>query len=100
MNTTVSGRGVEDPQRALACGPPPEGGRPDSAGAWTAALEHEARGLLNLIAIALRCLDRSAEGGEREVWRREIQAAREQLEGLCRAGLPRDFLKAPWAGAA
>jgi hypothetical protein len=62
------------------------------------ALEHEARGLLNLIVIASRCLEGSADAGEREAWHREIHAAREQLEGLCGAGLSRTFLKEPRAG--
>ena len=106
MNTVISDRvapsplWVEDdcPQQAIAVQSRPGTERPRAAAAWTAALEHEARGLLNLIAIASRCLERCAEEGEREGWRREIDVARGQLEGLHRAGLPVDFPKQPSAG--
>ena len=86
---TEEGRG----QQAVDWGQPRSGDRPDAAAAWAAALEHEARGLLNLVAIASRCEQRSADEGEREQWRREISKARGRLEGLYLAGLPRDFLK-------
>ena len=103
MDTFLSGRvtlsplWVEDdcPQQAVVRGWPPSTGRPRAAAAWTAALEHEARGLLNLIAIASRCVDRAADESEQELWRREIDRARERLEGLYRAGLSRDFPKEP-----
>jgi hypothetical protein len=106
VDTVVSGRvalsplWVEDdcPQQAVVRGSPPGTGRPRAAAAWTAALEHEARGLLNLIVIASRCLETSADDGEREAWRQEIHAAREHLDGLYQAGLPLDFPKDPFAG--
>ena len=103
MDTIAPGRRavsplwVEDhcPQQAIDWGR--EGGarRSDASAAWAVALEHEARGLLNLIAIALRCADGSAEEADREHWCREVHQARERLEGLYQAGLPREFPKVP-----
>ena len=100
MDTVRPGRGaasqwVEDgcPQQAVAWGQPPSTARPDAAAEWASALEHEGRGLLNLIVIASRCVERAADEGEREDWRREIDRTRGRLERLYEAGLPRDFMK-------
>ena len=104
MNTIVTCRSdascywVEDarPRRVIVWGPPASARPPAAAAARTAlraaALEHEARGLINLIVIASRCMEHSAEGDDREGWRWEIHAAAERLEALYRAGLPRNFL--------
>ena len=55
--------------------------------------EYEARGLLNLVAFAARCLAASdSRSDERERWRTEIDRANTRLEELHAAGLPRDFL--------
>jgi hypothetical protein len=84
---------VDGTQDAVVTGWPGSPGRPGLSTAWNAALEHEARGLLNLITIASRCREATADEGDRETWCREIRAARDQLEGLCRAGLRRNFLE-------
>jgi hypothetical protein len=57
------------------------------------ALEHKARGLLNLIAVVTRC----AQGGgatadERREWQRQIDDATAQLEAFYAAGLSRSFM--------
>ena len=59
-------------------------------------LEHQARGLLNLVALLSRCV----EGGmgspaERSQWADEVKDAKERLEALYESGLPRTFLSAP-----
>ena len=55
------------------------------------ALEHQARGLLNLIALVSRCLDDGTEA-ERAAWRAQVAEASERLEMLYRAGLRRTFM--------
>ena len=98
MNSVVPGGAVSPPapeadRPQQDWGRPRSGDQPGVAGVWAAALECEARGLLNLIAFATRCAERTADEGEREQWRREVDRARGRLEGLYDAGLPRDFLK-------
>ena len=102
MNTAVPGGAVwplwvaDDYRRqAVAWARPPGAGNPDVAATWAAALEHEARGVLNLVVIASRCAERSADEGEREQWRGEVDRAWGRLERLYEAGLPRDFPKEP-----
>ena len=99
------------PQHAAA--PRPEAQRSESprtppshcgatpAGADLDRMEYEARGLLNLVAFATRCLERggNAADAEKKRWRQEIDAAGRQLEALYEAGLSREFLSArPRAG--
>ena len=73
----------------------------DAAGRQREALEHKARGLLNLVAMVSRCLeDETATPAEREQWREEIRQAGEKLEALYRGGLSRTFLTKPPAAAA
>lgn len=56
-------------------------------------LEHQARGLLNLVAMVSRCLqDETATPGERRQWLDEVGHANERLEALYRSGLSREFL--------
>ena len=59
--------------------------------------ECEARGLLNLIALATRCLANgsNARTDESERWRAEVEHAQARLEALYASGLPRDFLTNP-----
>lgn len=107
MDTVLSGQGGPSPlweehgcpQQAVVWGQPRSTARPDAAAEWAAALEHEGRGLLNLIAIASRCVERAADEGEREDWRREINRTRGRLERLYGAGLSRAFLKEASAGS-
>ena len=76
------------PAATTAGTPPPTG--------WADQSEYEARGLLNLLAFATRCLaGPDARSDERERWRTEITRANERLETLYAAGLPRDFLTNP-----
>src|SRR5688500_2894485 len=56
-------------------------------------LEHQARGLLNLVAMVSRCLqDETATPDERRQWLDEVGHANERLEALYRSGLSREFL--------
>ena len=73
---------------------PPRGRRPS----WTVervAAEHEARGLLNVLALAARCRRSEAGAPGPKRWERDEAEARAGLERLYAAGLPRDFLLAP-----
>jgi hypothetical protein len=55
-------------------------------------LEHEARGLLNAIALLDRCLASVvATEFERQEWTREIHESRRRLEELYAKGLDRNF---------
>jgi hypothetical protein len=57
------------------------------------AAEHEARGLLNVLALATRCVESGACGaGGPQEWVRDKADALERLERLYDEGLPRDFL--------
>ena len=57
------------------------------------ALEHKARGLLNLVALLTRCAEvDGATDEDRREWRRQIDEANEVLEALYRAGLSRGFM--------
>ena len=60
-------------------------------------MEYEARGLLNLVGFATRCLDGRGASGPQEVlrWRGELERANARLVTLYEAGLPRDFLTNP-----
>ena len=63
-------------------------------------VEHEARGLLNLVALVSRCLaDGAATPDERRQWLGELEKANERLEVLYRSGLSREFLSASPAKA-
>lgn len=60
------------------------------------AIEHEARGLLNLIGFVDRCLQSSLlSAGDHARWCRDRNQAIERLEVLYRAGLSPDFLSMP-----
>jgi len=54
--------------------------------------EHEARGLLNLITLVERCARGTGAAPHAARWAREAEEAREQLERLYAAGLPRGFM--------
>ena len=59
-------------------------------------MEYEARGLLNLVGFAARCLaDADCRPDERLRWREELDRANARLEALYEAGLSRDFLTNP-----
>lgn len=79
--------------------PVPHPRRPAEAGMKRLdRIEHEARGLLNLVTLLSRCLQGGDGGGsadERQAWRTEVAEANERLEGLYAAGLSRTFLTAP-----
>jgi hypothetical protein len=67
------------------------------AAVWRAgpshSVEHEARGLLNVIMLASHCLRRgTTTDEERRAWRDEIAGAVEQLERLHRQGTAGEFL--------
>jgi hypothetical protein len=66
------------------------------AGGLPEYLDYEARGLLNLVGLAVRCLDHGAcRQDERVRWREDVNRANARLEALYAAGLPRDFLTNP-----
>jgi hypothetical protein len=55
--------------------------------------EHQARGLLNLVALVSRLLrDGAATPDERRQWLEDLEGANERLEALYRAGLSREFM--------
>ena len=85
----------DPPRRPVRLWPPPHARddarprrRPDAD-----AIEHQARGLLNLIALASRCAATAGAGDDqRRAWRLEIDDANQRLEALYRAGLSRNFM--------
>jgi hypothetical protein len=56
------------------------------------AAEHEARGLLNLVALADRLRTEAATAEEASAWAQVNADARGRLERLYAAGLPRNFM--------
>lgn len=57
------------------------------------SVEHEARGLLNVIVLLTRCMELEATVTERAGWARDIEAAKQRLEQMYAAGLDRHFHK-------
>lgn len=56
------------------------------------ALEHEARGLLNLIGLLSKCLGAGwGSQSERLEWRMQVADAELRLDEICQAGVPRNF---------
>ena len=56
------------------------------------ALEHEARGLLNLIGLLSKCLAAGwGSQSERLEWRVQVADAERRLDEICQAGVPRNF---------
>ena len=55
-------------------------------------MEHEARGLLNLITLLSRCLRDAGGNAEHARWQAEVDEAKARLERLYEAGLSRTFL--------